>query len=106
MYFPNINIASTGALVPSEIRVDRIDNEDGTHTLLVDRVQVGPPIRWDDTTTEHYVRQTCLRLQRARNGTQRAPIDPFAGVIVNMKHAPIDPSAGVIVNGGTSVRSG
>jgi hypothetical protein len=44
--------------------VERIDNENGTHTLFVDNVQVGPPIPWDDTLTEHIVRQTCLRIQR------------------------------------------
>lgn len=46
----------------TQLQVDRIDNEDGTHTLLVNHVQVGPPIKWDDTTTEHYVRETCRRL--------------------------------------------
>lgn len=69
-----------------EIRVDRIDNEDGTHTILVDNVQVGPPIRWDDMATEHYIRQTCLRVQREVNGTYRGD---YLGPSVPLPQPPI-----------------
>ena len=53
-----------------EFRVDRIDNEDGTHCILVDHVKVGPSFPWDDLAIEHYVRQTCLRIQRSLNGNR------------------------------------
>lgn len=63
-----------------EFRVDRIDNGDGTHTIMVDHVQVGPPIPWSDTLTEHMVRQTCLRIQREIRPVETAPLAPPARV--------------------------
>lgn len=46
----------------SHFEIEGVDNQDGTRTLLVDSVQLGPPFPWDDLRVEHYVR---LMAQRA-----------------------------------------
>lgn len=54
--------------------VDRIDNGDGTHTLLVDFVQVAV-VQESDTEIAQAVWNTCRRLERVdeRETTRPAP---------------------------------